>query len=71
MRAAAHFPIIARKAPFELKVELMDSTLADRAEKAGAERVNAVTVVYAGDDLWDVFARRSGWGAGVYRRRFP
>ncbi len=71
MRAAAHFPIIARKGPFELKVELMDSTLADRAEKAGAERVNAVTVVYAGDDLWDVFARRSGWGPGVYRRRFP
>jgi hypothetical protein len=49
----------------------MDPNMADRTEQIGAERLDAVTVRYIGDDLFDVVARRNGWAPGVYRKRFP
>lgn len=69
--ACESFPVVMKKPPYELAVELMDPTMADRAEKAGARRVNAVTVSYDGDNLLEIFARRCGWGTGVYSRKFP
>ena len=64
------FPIVKKGPPYELKVELMCSNLADECEKRGAQRLDYVTVLYSGDDFLDIWAQRNGWAPGVYQRRF-
>ena len=56
--------------PYELRLRLMCPNQADMYEKAGAERVDRQTVVFAGDDLVDLWAQYCGWAPGVHNRKF-
>ena len=78
LTAAAHralaardtFSLVKKDPPYELKMALMCPNMADRYEKAGAKRLDHVTVAIEGDDLLDVYAQRCGWAPGVHNARF-
>lgn len=64
------FPVVRREPPYELKIECMCPNLADAYEKAGASRIDHVTVAFEGADFLDVWARRQGYAADTYRAKF-
>ena len=56
--------------PYELRMRLMNPHHADAYEKAGAERLDLMTVILRSDDLVDLWAQRNGWAPGVHNRKF-
>ena len=57
--------------PYRIKVQFMCPNMADRTEKAGAQRLDHVTVMYESDDLLDAWAQRCFWARGAHQARFP
>jgi D-amino peptidase len=68
--AKSGFSIKNFDAPYELKVQLMCSNMADNYEKAGAMRIDHCTILLKSNDFLDVWAQRNGWAPGVHNKKF-
>jgi len=44
--------------------------MADNYEKAGAERLDSVTVLLRSDNFLDLWAQRNGWAPGTHNKKF-
>ena len=64
------FPVLKTASPCELKMALMCPNMADAYEKAGARRIDHVTVALSGDNFTEVWSRRIGYAPGVHERKF-